>query len=258
MSSSSSLAAARRRRAGGANQPSGPPGRGPPPTQSTRQPSTPESSNIPPNPLMVLQQHHIKISMLDQQIQKLLSTQEIPPPVPSSVPPSVQNETDLSENPTSVHQRFDLNEVTDLLLSRIEQRIDFRALYENDQKLGGEIDTLHKIVLQQQTTLNNLNKLLYFIISSLKLELKDESLEEVEKSMEEEQNINLIVGDHRDDHSEDSMIPQTQPTFPKSIKIDLNKNETSEFTPIEDDDEGSNYEPGTEFSEDGLPIPPVD
>ena len=256
MSSSSSLAAARRRRAGGGQQPvSAPPGRGPPPAQSTRQQSIPESSNIPPNPLMVLQQHHVKITMLDQQIQKLLSNQEIPPPVPSSVPPT---DGDSSENPTSVQQRFDLNEVTDLLLSRIEQRIDFRALYENDQKLGGEIDTLHKIILQQQTTLNNLNKLLYFIISSLKLELKDESLEEVQESMVEEQNINLIVGDHRDDHSEDSMIPQTQPTFPKSVKIDLNNNETSEFTPMEDDEEGSNYEPGTEFSEDGLPIPPVD
>jgi len=256
MSSSSSLAAARRRRAGGGQQPvSAPPGRGPPPAQLTRQQSIPESSNIPPNPLMVLQQHHVKITMLDQQIQKLLSNQEIPPPVPSSVPPT---EGDLSENPTSVQQKFDLNEVTDLLLSRIEQRIDFRALYENDQKLGGEIDTLHKIILQQQTTLNNLNKLLYFIISSLKLELKDESLEEVQESMVEEQNINLIVGDHRDDHSEDSMIPQTQPTFPKSVKIDLNNNETSEFTPMEDDEEGSNYEPGTEFSEDGLPIPPVD
>ena len=256
MSSSSSLAAARRRRAGGGQQPvSAPPGRGPPPAQLTRQQSIPESSNTPPNPLMVLQQHHVKITMLDQQIQKLLSNQEIPPPVPSSVPPT---EGDLSENPTSVQQKFDLNEVTDLLLSRIEQRIDFRALYENDQKLGGEIDTLHKIILQQQTTLNNLNKLLYFIISSLKLELKDESLEEVQESMVEEQNINLIVGDHRDDHSEDSMIPQTQPTFPKSVKIDLNNNETSEFTPMEDDEEGSNYEPGTEFSEDGLPIPPVD
>jgi hypothetical protein len=157
-----------------------------------------------------------------------------------------------------VQQRFDLTEVTDLLLSRIEQRIDFRALYENDEKLGGEIDTLHKIILQQQTTLNNLNKLLYFIISSLKLELKDESLEEVEKSIVEEENINLVVGDHRDDHSEDSMIPQIQPTFPKSVKIDLNNNETSEYTPMEDDEEGSNYEPGTEFTEDGLPILPVD
>jgi hypothetical protein len=256
MSSSSSLAAARRRRAGGGQQTvSAPPGRGPPPAQSTRQQSIPESSNIPPNPLMVLQQHHVKITMLDQQIQKLLSNQEIPPPVPSSVPP---NEGDLSENSTSVQQRFDLTEVTDLLLSRIEQRIDFRALYENDEKLGGEIDTLHKIILQQQTTLNNLNKLLYFIISSLKLELKDESLEEVEKSIVEEENINLVVGDHRDDHSEDSMIPQIQPTFPKSVKIDLNNNETSEYTPMEDDEEGSNYEPGTEFTEDGLPILPVD
>lgn len=257
MSSSSSLAAARRRRAGGQQTVSAPPGRGPPPSQSTKQKSTPESSNIPPNPLMILQQHHAKISMLDQQIQQLLMNQENPPPIPQSNPPNnMDGESDknLEEN-VPTQQRFDLNEVTDLLLSRIEQQLDFKVFYDNDQKLASEIENLNKIIIQQQSTLNHLNKLLYFIISNLKLDFKDDLTESEEKFQEE--NINLVIGDHVEDQSEDSMTTQ-QPTFPKSVKIDLNNNETSEYTPIEDDEEGSNYEPHTEFTEDGLPIPPVD
>lgn len=251
MSSSSSLAAARRRRANGVNQPPGPPGppgpsRGPPPPQATQQISSSNNSNIPPNPLMILQQHHAKINMLDEQIKQLLNNQELPPSG------NVENEN--LEESTPTQQRFDLNEITDLLLSRIEQQLDLKVFYDNDQKLASEIEGLNKIILQQQSTLNDLNKLLYFIISNLNLELKGESLETEEKSIIDEGNINLVIGDHVD---EDSMTTQT-PTFPKSVKIDLENNETTEFTSFELDDDDSNYEPGTEFTEDGLHIPPVD
>lgn len=251
MSSSSSLAAARRRRANGVNQPpgpSGPPGpsRGPPPPQATQQISSSNNSNIPPNPLMILQQHHAKINMLDEQIKQLLNNQELSPSG------NVENET--LEESTSTQQHFDLNEITDLLLSRIEKQLDLKVFYENDQKLASEIEGLNKIILQQQSTLNNLNKLLYFIISNLKLELKEESFDIEEKSIIDQENINFVVGDHVD---EDSMTTQ-QPTFPKSVKIDLEHNETTEFTSFDLDDDASNYEPGTEFSEDGLAIPPVD
>jgi hypothetical protein len=257
MSSSASIAAARRRRAGGANQPPGPsrgpppgPSRGPPPPQATQQIPSSNNSNIPPNPLMILQQHHAKINMLDEQIKLLLNNQEIPPPAPSSNPSS---ENQNLEESTPTQQRFDLNEITDLLLSRIEQTLDLKVFYDNDQRLASEIEGLNKIILQQQSTLNDLNKLLYFIISNLNLELKEESFDTEEKSIIDGENINLVIGDHLE---EDSMTTQ-HPTFPKSVKIDLNNNETNQYTPIEDDD-GSNYEPGTEFTEDGLPIPPVD
>jgi hypothetical protein len=255
MSSSASIAAARRRRAGGQQIVSAPPpGRGPPPPQNTKQNSQQTlSSNAPPNPFMILQQHHAKIAMLDQQIQSLLTNQEVPTPIPSLDNGSNEN----VDNNMPVQQKFDLNEVTDLLMSRIEQQLDFKVFYDNDQKLASEIENLNKIIIQQQSTLNHLNKLLYFIISNLKLEYKGDFLEHEDKMSEEEQNINLVIGDHVEEYSEDSMVTQ-QPTFPKSVKIDLNNNETSEYTPIEDDEEGSNYEPGTEFTEDGLPVPPVD
>lgn len=251
MSSSSSLAAARRRRANGVNQPPGP-SIGPPPPQATQQISSSNNSNIPPNPLMILQQHHAKINILDEQIKQLLSNQDVP--ISSSNPPfgNVENEN-LEEN-TPTQQRFDLNEITDLLLSRIEQQLDLKVFYDNDQKLASEIEDLNKIILQQQSTLNNLNKLLYFIISNLNLELKGESLETEEKFIIDEENIDLFIDDHVD---EDLMTTQT-PTFTKSVKIDLEHNETTEFTSFDVDDDASNYEPGTEFTQDGLPIPPVD
>ena len=249
MSSSSSLAAARRRRAGGPQTVSAPPGRGPPPAQSTKQTTSSNSSNIPPNPLMILQQHHAKITMLDEQIQKLLSNQEFPPPIPTSNPPL---EKETSDEPSPVQQKFDLNEVTELLLSRIEGQLDLKVFYDNDQRLASEIENLNKIILQQQSTLNHLNKLLYFIISNLKLDFNESQ----DQKLEEEENINLVIGDHLENQSEDSMITQ-QPTFPKSVKIDLNNNETTEYTPIEEEDE-SNYDPNIEYTEDGLVIPPVD
>ena len=255
MSSSSSLAAARRRRAGGQQIVSAPPGRGPPPAQSTKQTTSSNSSNIPPNPLMILQQHHAKITMLDEQIQKLLSNQEFPPPIPHSNPPTnMEGESDkfLEEN-VPTQQKFDLNEVTELLLSRIESQLDLKVFYDNDQRLASEIENLNKIIIQQQSTLNHLNKLLYFIISNLKLDFNESQ----DQKLEEEENINLVIGDHLENQSEDSMITQ-QPTFPKSVKIDLNNNETTEYTPIEEEEDGTNYDPNIEYTEDGLPIPPVD
>lgn len=264
MSSSSSLAAARRRRAGGQQSVSGPPvggppGRGPPPSQSTRQ-SNPDTPNIPPNPLMILQQHHAKINMLDEQIKQLLSNQDVNLPIISSNSFSKntneENNENLEEN-TPTQQRFDLNEITDLLLSRIENQLDLKVFYENDQKLASQIDDLNKIIIQQQSTLNNLNKLLYFIISNLKLELKEESLATQENSFLEKENVNLIIDNHLDEQSEDSVTTKL-PTFPKSVKIDLENNKTTEFAAFEEDDDASNYEPGTKFTEEGLPIPPVD
>ena len=143
MSSSSSLAAARRRRANGQPTVTAPPGRGPPPPTPTRQIQPESVQNIPPNPLMILQQHHAKISILDQQIQQLLANQENPPPVPSYNPPSGPINGELNENPNQIHQQFDLNEITDLLLSRIEQQLDLKVFYDNDQKLASEIESLN-------------------------------------------------------------------------------------------------------------------
>ena len=239
MSSSSSLQAARRRRAGGQQPVSAPPGRGPQPPQGNKQVS---SSSIPPSPLMILQQHHAKIVMLDQQVQKLISDKE-----------SYHLEEESGNENIPIEQKFDLNEVTDLLLSRIENKIDLKAFYENDQRLASEIENLNKIIIQQQSTLNHLNNLLYFIIGNLKLDFNEN--QDIKK-LDENENIYLEIKDKLENHLEDSM--NTHPTFPKSVKIDLNNNETTDYTPFEEDDDGSIYNPNMENTESELPVLPVD
>jgi hypothetical protein len=239
MSSSSSLQAARRRRAGGQQPVSAPPGRGPQPPQGNKQVS---SSSIPPSPLMILQQHHAKIVMLDQQVQKLISDKE-----------SYHLEEESGNENIPIEQKFDLNEVTDLLLSRIENKIDLKAFYENDQRLASEIENLNKIIIQQQSTLNHLNNLLYFIIGNLKLDFNEN--QDIKK-LDENENIYLEIKDKLENHLEDSM--NTHPTFPKSVKIDLNNNETTHYTPFEEDDDGSIYNPNMENTESELPVLPVD
>ncbi len=239
MSSSSSLQAARRRRAGGQQPVSAPPGRGPQPPQGNKQVS---SSSIPLSPLMILQQHHAKIVMLDQQVQKLISDKE-----------SYHLEEESGNENIPIEQKFDLNEVTDLLLSRIENKIDLKAFYENDQRLASEIENLNKIIIQQQSTLNHLNNLLYFIIGNLKLDFNEN--QDIKK-LDENENIYLEIKDKLENHLEDSM--NTHPTFPKSVKIDLNNNETTHYTPFEEDDDGSIYNPNMENTESELPVLPVD
>jgi hypothetical protein len=240
MSSSSSLQAARRRRAGvpGGQPPvSGPPGRVQQSSQSNKQVSSP---SIPPNPLMILQQHHAKIIMLDQQVQKLISDKE-----------SYHLEEESSNENIPIQQKFDLNEVTDLLLSRIENKIDLKAFYDNDQQLASEIENLNKIIIQQQSTLNHLNKLLYFIIGNLKLDFNQN--QDIEK-LDENENINLEIKDNLENHLEDSMNTQ-DPTFPRSVKINLNNTETIEYTPFEEHDDESIYNPNMENTESELPVP---
>ena len=252
MSSSSSLAAARRRRAGGVNQPPGrgpippTPGRGPPPQQQNN--SVTETQSIPPNPLMILQQHHVKINMLDSLVNKLMSEKEFN---------RENNNVETFNNTNEINQtqfKFDLNEVTNVIMSKIEEQFDFKVFYDNDEKLGSEIENLNRVVLEQQTTLNSLNKLLYLMISNLKLEVNDEKINSETESQEDDNNVELIVGDS------DDLKESIEPTFPKTVKIDLDANEKEEFNPIDEDqeDDGSKYEAGTEFTEDGLAIPPVD
>ena len=266
MSSSSSLAAARRRRVGSQTVASAPqsgrgptPGRGMPPPQLTKE-SVPDNSRMPPNPLMILQQHHIKINMLDEQIKQILNNQNISTlnSSPTLSPENISNDN-LEEN-VIVQQKINLDEITELLMVRIEDQLDLKVFYDNDQKLAEQVDELNKIIIQQQTTMNNLNKLLYFIIHNLKLDFQEESTGTEEKEILDEENsllaensVNVIIGEHIENDSDELMITQ-QPTFTKAVRIDLESNEVTSF----DSETESNYEPGTEFTEDGLAIPPVD
>jgi len=169
MSSSSSIAAARRRRAGG------PPGPTPPSSTSGR-PSQNSSSNgqssstgpaSPVNPLVLLQQHHIKINMLEQSIKELNLKQTTPT---ANTLPSQNNSNHPSSQPD-----LNINELSDLIMSKVEEQLDLKAFYENDENLMNEIETLKSIVQSQQLLINGLNTAVFSLISKLDVSIPNKS-----------------------------------------------------------------------------------
>ena len=203
MSSSSSLSAAKRRRGHTVN--------GPPPSQTTRtsnnnsqkpQTTQPAVPIIPPNPMDILRQHHMMLGDLNDKITELSSNSDL-----------------SNENNNESTQQFNTDEVATLLIGKIEEQLDLKALYDNDNNLATEIDKLHQIINNQQLVLNHMNRLLYFVIENLNLEKPDFSLSDKEKDTK------IIV---------DNLTP----TFTnKSVKINENLNETKEFN-NDNNDEG--------------------
>ena len=191
MSSSSSLSAAKRRRGNNIN--------GPPPSQTTRQSSnnTPTPVPImPPNPMEILKQHHIMLGNLNDKITEIMS-----------------HDSPLSnENNNELTQQFNTDEVATLLMGKIEEQMDLKALYDNDNNLATEIDKLHQIINNQQLIINDMNRVLYFIIEGLNLEKPDLSISD------KKENVTKIVVDN------------SEPTFPhKSVEINTDLNEIKEF-----------------------------
>jgi hypothetical protein len=193
MSSSSSLAAARRRRAGGAPT-NVPPSQLKPPTNNTSTKPNTQESSIPPNPLMILQQHHLKISSMEENIKNLMTT-------------SLENK--------SGSDSLNMTEITDKVMERIEQQMDLRVFYENDTRLAGEIESLKTLVSQQHLLINDLNKLLYFIVGKLNLEYSPE------KTSTEPIHINEGISEANVELN----VSEKTPTFPKSVTIDISNNE---------------------------------
>jgi len=211
MSSSSSLSAAKRRRGQNTN--------GPPPPQTTRNanniaPAPTQLPIMPPNPMEILKQHHIMLGDLNDKITEIMS-----------------HDSPLSnENNNELTQQFNTDEVATLLLGKIEEQMDLKALYDNDNNLATEIDKLHQIINNQQLVLNDMNRVLYFIIESLNLEKPDLSISD------KKENVTKIVVDN------------SEPTFPnKSVEINTDLNEIKEFDNDHDNDHG-----------EGLRIEPVD
>ena len=214
MSSSSSLSAAKRRRGHTVN--------GPPPSQTTRtsnnnsqkpQTTQPAVPIIPPNPMEILKQHHMMLGDLNDKITEL------------------SNNSDLSnENNNESTQQFNTDEVATLLIGKIEEQMDLKALYDNDNNLATEIDKLHQIINNQQLVLNHMNRLLYFVIENLNLEKPDFSLSDKEKDTK-------------------IIVDNSTPTFThKSVEINENLNETKEFNNDNNDNDDG----------EGLQIDPVD
>ena len=227
MSSSSSLAAARRRRVGGQSQPQQ--------TQQqtqqqqtqqrqTQPPIPPNGGNGVPSPFVLLQQHNVKIKLMEEMIQELTKNQ-------STSPNIVGGETQ--------NQHLDINALSDKVMARIESTMDLKAFYDNDQRLSSEIELLQKSNESQQITINSLNSTLHYIIQNLNL---SNSLSVVNSDINSLNNDNYINETGRivyGDNDENKI-----PAFPdggKSVIINEVKNEIREFSQMDEDEEGSNY-----------------
>ena len=206
MSSSSSIAAARRRRAGGAGGPT-PQGN---PVQQQQQ--TPPPSNAPINPFIILQQHQVKINKLEQIIQEIVS-KETGRDITSS--PNGK-ESSSSSTPSDVN----INELSDLIMSRVESQLDLKAFYENDERLMNEIEGLKGIIQSQQVVINGFNSTLYTMLDKLNISAPD-SVETVE-TVETVDSVEETVESNFDEKV-------TMETFPKSVVIDEASNTIKEF-----------------------------
>ena len=197
MSSSSSIAAARRRRAWGAGGAGGaggptPQNKPPPPQQQPTTSSSSTNSNGPVNPITILQQHHVKINKLEQIIQKIISND-----IDSS---SLKTGSSSSSTPTDIN----IDEIGDLIMAKVEQQLDLKAFYDNDERLMTEIEGLKGIIQSQQLVINGFNNTLYTILDKM--------------------NITAPVLDKTNNNEDIS-----PPTFPKSVIIDEANNSIKEF-----------------------------
>ena len=189
MSSSSSLSGARRRRAGGGSGPTstsssqqGPPPqqripsgmKGPPPppmivSNPPVNPSQPDNSpvnpsqpdNSPINPIQILQQHELKISSMENVLHEIMSN---------------KNKEDVP----------DINKISENILGNLEEKLDLKSFYENDEKLFNELEVLKNTVQSQQMVINGLNSTLYNIISQLKLSSPSDNVNEIIEDMSQD------------------------------------------------------------------------
>jgi len=227
MSSSSSLSGARRRRAGGG---SGPTSTSAPTPVTQRTPSGLKSPSVTPpqnNPFQLIQQHEIKLNMLRETVQELM-----------------YSKIDSSIDPKDINDKIniDVEKISNFVMDKVEKELDFKAFYENDEKLMNEIESLKGILQSQQMVINGLSTALYSVVSKLNLALPNlESNEELNVSEDTSE---------KDDNDTLDMHSGTTPTFPKSVSIVEGDNTTMEFDPMEaNDDDSDNY---------GLVNPPVD
>ena len=241
MSSSSSIAAARRRRAGG------PPGPTPPGSNSNRpsQNNTPNRQPEPPagpvNPLILLQQHHIKITMMEQVLKDLVSKQEVGKNEVVSKnaqvsTPAMAANRQMTEQSTP--SQLNINELSDLIMSRMEAQLDLKAFYDNDEKLMNEIEELKSVVQSQQMVINSLNSAVFSLISKLNVSvpnvMTDGMNSDADADADSDAEVDGIFKSEVDmNSSQDRNISNVRetltPTFPKSVMINETNNTVKEF-----------------------------
>ena len=211
MSSSSSLAGARRRRAGGG---SGPTSSGQPQQRPPNPSTQPQTDPQQVNPFMLLQQHNMKINMIEQTVREFMVNRE-------------SNMKNDNNNTNTNNNSIDMEAIGNYVLNRVESQLDLKSFYENDNKLMEEINGLKKLVDSQQIIINNLNTTMCGLVHKLDVNASTAtSISPVTENME-------------------------QPTFPSRIPQKVTKDVISDFLPINEDNfkpmttDEDNFEPMT-------------
>ena len=128
--------------------------------------SQPENSPI--NPIQILQQHELKISSMENVLREIMSNKN-------------DSKSDTIPN-------IDINMISEKILGNLEEKLDLKSFYENDEKLINEIEMLKNTLQSQQMIINGLNHTLYSIVSQLKLSSANDS---VNNDITEDTNMDL-------------------------------------------------------------------
>jgi len=131
---------------------------------------------------MLLRQHNAKINSIENALRELVTRQ-------TNGPEDIINES------TTLKQQFDLTELSNIVMARVESTMDFKALYDNDERLVSEIDSLHKTIESQQITINSLNTTLHYIIQNLGISENKDMSQVTEETEETENNDTVLIVD---------------------------------------------------------------
>jgi len=191
------------------------------------------------------EQHHIKITMMEQVLKDLVSKQELSKNDVSKnaqvSAPAMAANRQMTEQPTP--SQLNINELSDLIMSRMEAQLDLKAFYDNDEKLMNEIEELKSVVQSQQMVINSLNSAVFSLISKLNVSVPmNVSSDDMNSDADAANDANADANAELDgvfnsevdmnssqDLNTDNVREGLTPTFPKSVMINETNNTVQEF-----------------------------
>ena len=158
----------------------------------------------------MLQQHHMKITSMDKQINELIAT---------------GSSTETTSNSPQSH--LDVNEITANIMNNIEQQLDLKAFYDNDERLMNEIESLKTTVQSQQLLINSLNTSVNHLITKIEFaaivasvpeeEHLQTLLDATDNDVDIDNNKNNKNDNDTDNDNDNKSLNNENPTFPEVI-----------------------------------------
>ena len=253
MSSSSSLSGARRRRAGGSQ----PLMQQPRQQQQQQQQQQPMATQI--SPMGLLQAHDRRLFLLESSI-KELEEKGINENQDNNVNTNNVNTNNVNTNNVNIPNIKNevmkfvnaniMNNIKTDIMKYLENEVDLKSFYENDQRLAMEIESLNKVVQSQQVLINNLNNTLYTIIDKLNIQnnkietiTTEKSTEPMEESVEEDLLSIDLVSEEVTDGSVREEVQEEIQQQSKNVTINEDNNVTMEISDVAENEDIMVIEP---------------